>query len=892
MKKAILSTLFFILISFLSFANSKVELTEINYNSDSSTHSGNWFEIHNITGAPLSLNGWSVNDNSGVKFYFPSGITIATNGYLVVCDDTVRFKTIFPTVNNIKGNFTFSLSNSSDKIDITDNLGTKVYTMTYSDNYPWPKGADGYGRTLELTASLANPNLPASWFDGCMKGSPGVAYSPCNESIVFSEINYNSKATRNSGNWVELHNRTASSINISNWHLRGDTVTKDFTIPNNTSIAANGYLLIVSDTVAFKSQFPTTKNYVGQCFNFSNSKDKLMLTNSSKILKFTVCYRDSTPWPLKADGLGWSLELVSETGKMDEGSNWIAGCDGGSPGKAYPGGLAGGMDGTYTIGGTLPDYANLAAAVSDLNSSGVCGPVVFSIRNGTYSGAVSISQIAGASATNSITIQSSSGDSSSVTITNTSSTTSATNYTLQLYGSDYVTIKKLTLSRTGTNAYGNVLDIANAANSNTITGCRILGVKTTLTTANLNLISSIKYKDTGNVISGNYLKYGGYGIYFKSSGTTTYETGNKFIGNTIDSCFQKGIYLYAQKNSVVKSNSISRLVQTTGSAIYLTYLSSGNVVYNNKTNLRLGGYGVYTKYVSGTSASPNLIYNNFFVVGDTTVTGGNCYGLYLNDCYYLNAYNNSVNLITKKATTTGRGVYLTRDTTGTYGNVNVVNNIFMTTGGGIAIYVYKNAILKPYLGTVDYNNLYTKGKYIGYYGANATTFANWQTLSGKDVHSKNLSATFTSYLDLHCSTSGLDGVGTPVSSVKYDIDGQKRNTTTPDIGADEFGTGIPPSQQSETTAVNEGTNPGSNSEIRGWFNRDKQQIIAEINTNKSENYNILLTDLQGKIIKRTIVQTHPGLNTSFIDLQNNPMSVYLLMITNGQKVKTLKLLNY
>ncbi len=41
-----------------------------------------------------------------------------------------------------------------------------------------------------------------------------------------------------------------------------------------------------------------------------------------------------------------------------------------------------GMSGTYTVGGTTPSYATLALAVTDLNTRGLSGPVVFDVRPG------------------------------------------------------------------------------------------------------------------------------------------------------------------------------------------------------------------------------------------------------------------------------------------------------------------------------------------------------------------------------------------------------------------------------------------------------------------------------------------------------------------------------
>jgi len=51
------------------------------------------------------------------------------------------------------------------------------------------------------------------------------------------------------------------------------------------------------------------------------------------------------------------------------------------------------MSGTYTIGGSSPNYATFGAAVTDLVSKGVNGAVVFNVRNGTYTEQINIPAI-------------------------------------------------------------------------------------------------------------------------------------------------------------------------------------------------------------------------------------------------------------------------------------------------------------------------------------------------------------------------------------------------------------------------------------------------------------------------------------------------------------------
>ncbi len=69
------------------------------------------------------------------------------------------------------------------------------------------------------------------------------------------------------------------------------------------------------------------------------------------------------------------------------------------------------LSGTYVIdpGGT-GDYTSFAAAVSDLSSWGVSGPVVFQVKENTYSEQITVPAISGASAANTITFKAAAGE--------------------------------------------------------------------------------------------------------------------------------------------------------------------------------------------------------------------------------------------------------------------------------------------------------------------------------------------------------------------------------------------------------------------------------------------------------------------------------------------------
>ncbi len=72
--------------------------------------------------------------------------------------------------------------------------------------------------------------------------------------------------------------------------------------------------------------------------------------------------------------------------------------------------------GTYTLGGTDPDFTSFTDAAIALNNAGITCPVIFKVRDGVYDEQIKLYQIIGSSATNTITFMGESGDSSKVEV--------------------------------------------------------------------------------------------------------------------------------------------------------------------------------------------------------------------------------------------------------------------------------------------------------------------------------------------------------------------------------------------------------------------------------------------------------------------------------------------
>ncbi|MBI5218692.1 MAG: hypothetical protein HY958_07175 [Bacteroidia bacterium] len=422
--------------------------------------------------------------------------------------------------------------------------------------------------------------------------------------------------------------------------------------------------------------------------------------------------------------------------------------------------------GAYTIGGVSPDYATFTAAVADLQARGVSCPVIFNVRNGTYSEQIQINSLIGTSVTNTVTFQSENNDSSLVTLTYSANVTN--NYTVKLNGTTYIIFKKITLQATDA-TYGRIVELTGGSSNNIIQNCRITGMPNS---------SYLIYGNGGgnnfNRIYNNCLIDGSSGIYFTSS--TVRDKDNEIVENLFINQSSSAIYAQFQENLKIISNQISTNSTATISIIDIEDCDLATVISGNRINNSTSmGTAIFLSGCDGTLITPLLISNNFIKFGST----GQAYGFSLNTCTFINVYHNTIKTTSNDAV---NGKCLA--TGGTCTNINVKNNIFSNFGGGYTAYVTVAAEIAG----MDYNDLYTTGTNVGNWaGANQATLFNWRTASGKDANSVSIDPKFISSTDLHLTNRLLVlKIGTNLfASVPLDIDGQTRATNSW-LGADEM----------------------------------------------------------------------------------------------------------
>ena len=167
-----------------------VVINEINYLSNDTLDAGDWIELFNPDTVSYDISKWMFKDsNDEHEFVFPDSMQLDTNGYLVLYRDSLKFYAIFPDVENAIGPFDFGLVPDGEELRLFDSTGMMVYSVLYSNQFPWPQDASGTGKTINLEDPFLDPNLGSNWFSGCVGGSPGGPFEEC-DTVGIKKINF------------------------------------------------------------------------------------------------------------------------------------------------------------------------------------------------------------------------------------------------------------------------------------------------------------------------------------------------------------------------------------------------------------------------------------------------------------------------------------------------------------------------------------------------------------------------------------------------------------------------------------------------------------------------------------------------------------------------------
>ncbi|MCR4417168.1 MAG: right-handed parallel beta-helix repeat-containing protein [Ignavibacteria bacterium] len=436
------------------------------------------------------------------------------------------------------------------------------------------------------------------------------------------------------------------------------------------------------------------------------------------------------------------------------------------------------------------------------------------------------------------------GSNNSITLNNTS-TSSGTNF---IYNGNAVTSENFnnnnfaanTISSTGT-VY--LIYASNSTPNKSISGNSVSSITRGGTSGSLYCYYNLGSPSSGTeTISNNNfsnISVTGtsslYGIYTNTAtGQNRVCSGNTISNLTGGSGSTYAIYAASSNSNQIYNNNVSGI--TANGTVYGIYFSGTNpTVYNNTvSNITTAGsilYGIYNAGtgttncyqnqiygLSNTNSTPtlygiyittgtsNYVYNNFIsdlkTLNSSSLAG--LAGIYISNGTYIGIYYNTIYLNASSSGTNfgSSGIYASTTPTVDLRN-NIVVNTSTPNGTGLTVAYRRSSTTLTTYSSNSNNNLF----YAGTPGANSLIFYDGtnsdQTISAfKSRVAPRDASSFTEmppFVDisatpynLHINTSTatqIESGGTPISSpiaINMDFDGDSRNDSAPDVGADEF----------------------------------------------------------------------------------------------------------
>ncbi len=429
---------------------------------------------------------------------------------------------------------------------------------------------------------------------------------------------------------------------------------------------------------------------------------------------------------------------------------------------------------SLTIGGQTSDYSSIGEAIENLKISGICGPIVFNITEGTYYDTIDLKDINGISEQNTISFI---GE-GEVIITD---TTEGSLNLLSITNISNIYFKNITFKVDST-----FTNLALLNNTNNIHFDNLVFEATTETNPVVRLVSMIGKNDS---------------IYFHSN---TFMNGYSAIENEhpadgsmldrieIDSCnfvdtkaFAVSIRDY--NNMLFEYNKVkSHANDYIDDVLKFSNIGGQSRIFANEVILMDGGMkarsAIVVRNAVGDDVSPFEIINNSILVVSGGTSKLKTHGIDIDSSNFVSVYYNTIYLKVSTKNTNTRNLYLGKGNM----NISVRNNNLDNDCGGYVYYVEgdgSSVVLS------DNNNYTASGsKFIYWSNKDCATVSALQTANSFDANSVSIENKFKSDTCLEfLSPTNIITKAEPIDNCSVDIYGNNRPTSPkPTIGAYEY----------------------------------------------------------------------------------------------------------
>ncbi|MHB1033246.1 MAG: lamin tail domain-containing protein [Pirellulales bacterium] len=264
-----------------------VRVTEILYHPQAPpagspylTEDFEFIELVNTGAKTIDLAG--VRFTQGITFDFTGDdvASLAPGQYVLVVGNRPAFESRYGAGLPVAGQYTGRLNNAGETIRLEDKFGVPVLEFAYKDGWHPLTDTQGFSLTLvDPTADPATWGNQESWRPSRLAGGspgtadPGLLLPP--GTVVINELVSNHSAGQAAGDWIELYNTTAASIDVGGWFLSQDaTDLEKYQIAAGMTIAAGGYLVLTEAGHFANPGDPGMKTP----FGFNKLRDRVYLT--------------------------------------------------------------------------------------------------------------------------------------------------------------------------------------------------------------------------------------------------------------------------------------------------------------------------------------------------------------------------------------------------------------------------------------------------------------------------------------------------------------------------------------------------------------------------------------------------------------------------------------
>jgi len=415
-------------------------------------------------------------------------------------------------------------------------------------------------------------------------------------------------------------------------------------------------------------------------------------------------------------------------------------------------------------------FKTFSQVADSLISQGVDGMLTFQVLPGVYEERITLENISGTGQSSQVIFKSHFGDSTQVILTDSCHVDS--NFVIRMgAGCSYFNFEGITIKSTG-ETYGRVVFLDQYPQHIRFSNCVLTGIYSSPASnySDRHLVfSSAAYIDY-LTFENNLFEYGATALYLHGNNNGDGEIlGISISNNQFKELGYQGILMHNPVAPVVTGNTIQ--CYDDGIAIgaaYVTATITNNKIYAEDVGISLTTGGVF---------SPNaLIANNFIHLGDNANRGISFGG----GSGAVDIFHNTI--ITTESYYGNYGIYFGSNSL--IPRFRVKNNIIACMNGGSPYYIYGLAEINE----MDYNAYYTPGNFFAFDLEYSWLFnlQDFTDSTGFDEHSYMAYPYFMSDTNLHAKTSWFNNRGTPLADVTHDIDGEARDGTFPDIGADEY----------------------------------------------------------------------------------------------------------